>query len=159
MSLTYGLGMLHLILFQPDIPQNTGSIGRTCAITGSRLHLIHPLGFEISDRHLKRSGMDYWHSLDVHEHADWQAFIKSPLRPQRLWLFTTHGSRSFWDAKFADGDGLIFGKETAGAPEWLHAQMAEGARLKVDQPQAGLRSLNQATCAGIAVYEALRQLR
>ena len=69
-----------------------------CAVTQSRLHLIHPLGFQITDKHLKRAGMDYWRSLDVHEHADWAAFKASPVAPRRLWLFTTHGARSFWDA-------------------------------------------------------------
>ena len=81
--------MIHLILFQPEIPQNTGNIGRMCALTKSRLHLIHPLGFEITNKHLKRAGMDYWHSLDVHHHADWAAFRASQSGPKRLWLFTT----------------------------------------------------------------------
>src|SRR5579884_3300840 len=82
-------GMLHLVLFAPQIPQNTGNIGRLCALTRSRLHLIHPLGFKITDRHLKRAGMDYWYSLDVHHHADWAAFRASAAAPKRLWLFTT----------------------------------------------------------------------
>ncbi len=151
--------MLHLVLFQPDIPQNTGNIGRLCAITRSRLHLIHPLGFTISDRHLRRSGMDYWHSLDVQQHADWQAFARSPLRPSRLWLFSTRAQRSFWDATYADDDGLLFGRETAGCPDWLHAEIPSQQQLRVDQFDPGLRSLNLATCAGIATYEACRQLR
>jgi len=78
--------MLHVVLFQPEIAPNTGNIGRMCALTGSRLHLIHPLGFAITDRNLKRAGMDYWRSLDVHEHADWQAFRASAAAPRRLWL-------------------------------------------------------------------------
>jgi tRNA (cytidine/uridine-2'-O-)-methyltransferase len=151
--------MLHIVLFQPDIPQNTGNIGRLCAFTRSRLHLIHPLGFTISDRHLRRAGMDYWKSLDIHEHADWDAFMASPARPQRLWLFTTHGARSVWDARFADGDGLVFGKETAGAPDWLHDAVGDGHRLEIDAYDTTLRSLNLSTSAGIATYEALRQLR
>ena len=151
--------MLHVVLFQPDIPQNTGNIGRMCAVTGSRLHLIHPLGFEISDKHLKRSGMDYWQHLDVHHHADWNAFMASPHRPRRLWLFTTHATTSFWDATYAEDDGLVFGKETAGAPDWLHKSIGEAQRIRIDQMAPALRSLNLATSAGIATYEALRQIR
>ncbi|HET6344992.1 MAG TPA: tRNA (cytidine(34)-2'-O)-methyltransferase [Myxococcota bacterium] len=150
--------MLHIVLFQPDIPQNTGNIGRLAAVTRSRLHLIHPLGFTITDKHLRRAGMDYWKTLDVHEHANWDAFMASHLRPTRLWLFTTRGARSFWDAHFADDDGLVFGKETAGAPAWLHEAVGETQRLKIDQYDDRLRSLNLSTAAGIATYEALRQL-
>lgn len=149
--------MLHIVLFQPEIPQNTGNIGRMCALTRSRLHLIHPLGFEVTDRNLKRAGMDYWFSLDVHHHADWAAFRASPLAPKRLWLFTTKTSRSYWDVRFADGDGLVFGNEGHGAPEWLHEEMGEGARVTIPHANTELRSLNLSTAAGIACYEALRQ--
>lgn len=151
--------MLHIVLFQPDIPQNTGNVGRLCAVTESRLHLIHPLGFEISDKQLKRSGMDYWRSLDVHEHASWEQFLQSPFAPSRLWLFTTKSTKSFWDAQFEPGDGLVFGKETAGAPAWLHDAMGDAQRLRIDQANTALRSLNLATSVGIATYEALRQCR
>jgi len=151
--------VLHLVLFQPDIPQNTGNVGRLCAVTGCRLHLIHPLGFQITDRHLKRSGMDYWRALDVQHHADWDAFTQSPLGPARLWLFTTQATRSFWDVSFQDGDGLIFGRETSGCPPWLHDFAGEARRITVPRYNTLMRSLNLATCAGIATYEALRQLR
>jgi len=150
--------MLHLVLFNPEIPQNTGNIGRLCAITESRLHLIHPLGFAITDRHLKRSGMDYWHALDVHHHEDWEAFERSPVRPERLWLFTTKAARCFWDVRYADGDGLVFGNEGHGAPEWLHERLGD-RRLTIPQRNPELRSLNLSTAAGIAAFEALRQLR
>lgn len=151
--------MLHLVLFQPDIPNNTGNIGRLCAIAGARLHLIHPLGFEISDKHLRRAGMDYWHSLDVVEHQDWEAFLKSPKGPKRLWLFTTHAKKSFWHVQYEQEDGLVFGKETAGAPKWLHDHIGSEHSLRVDHVQSGLRSLNLATCAAVATYEALRQFQ
>lgn len=151
--------MLHLVLFQPDIPNNTGNIGRLSAIAGARLHLIHPLGFEISDKHLRRAGMDYWHSLDVVEHQNWDDFLKSPKGPKRLWLFTTHATKSFWDVRYAQEDGLVFGKETAGAPQWLHDQIGAEQSLRVDHMQSGLRSLNLATCAAVATYEALRQFQ
>lgn len=149
--------VLHLVLFQPEIPQNTGNIGRLCALTRSRLHLIHPLGFEITDRHLRRAGMDYWRSLDVHEHADWAAFKSSPLAPTRLWLFTTKTERTFWQTSFADGDGLVFGNEGSGAPEWLHTEVGPNGRVTIPHANPALRSLNLSTAAGIACYEALRQ--
>ncbi|MEM8550680.1 MAG: tRNA (cytidine(34)-2'-O)-methyltransferase [Verrucomicrobiota bacterium] len=151
--------MLHLVLFQPEIPQNTGNIGRLCAITRSRLHLIHPLGFIITDRQLKRSGMDYWHQLDVHHHADWQAFRASEAAPRRLWLFTTKAKQAYWDVSFNDGDGLVFGNEGHGAPDWLHADIGDAQRITIPQVDPELRSLNLSTAAGIATYEALRQLR
>jgi tRNA (cytidine/uridine-2'-O-)-methyltransferase len=149
--------MLHIILFQPEIPQNTGNIGRLCALTRSRLHLIHPLGFRITDRNLKRAGMDYWRSLDVHEHADWAAFRASATAPPRLWLFTTRADRSFWAVRYADGDGLVFGNEGSGAPAWMHDELKE-ARVRIPQANPDLRSLNLGTAAGIAAYEAIRQV-
>ncbi len=125
--------MLHIILFNPEIPQNTGNIGRLCAITESRLHLIHPLGFTITNKHLRRSGMDYWKSLDVHHHESWEAFELSPAAPQRLC-------------------------EGHGAPDWLHTKM-EGQRLTIPHKNDTLRSLNLSTSVGIVAYEGLRQLR
>jgi tRNA (cytidine/uridine-2'-O-)-methyltransferase len=151
--------VLHLVLFAPQIPQNTGNVGRLCALTRSRLHLIHPLGYVINDRNLRRAGMDYWKSLDVHEHADWAAFRASPLAPRRLWLFTTRTRQSFWDVRFADDDGLVFGNEGEGAPEWLHLEIGDERRVTIPQANPDLRSLNLSTAAGIACYEALRQLR
>jgi tRNA (cytidine/uridine-2'-O-)-methyltransferase len=149
--------VLDVVLFQPQIPPNTGNIGRVCAITRCRLHLIHPLGFKITDRHLKRSGMDYWHDLVVQEHADWTAF-RAARQAARLFLFTTRGERSLWDVDFEPGDGLVFGNETAGAPPWLHEEIGALFRVRVPQFDPRLRSLNLSTCAGIVVYEALRQL-
>jgi tRNA (cytidine/uridine-2'-O-)-methyltransferase len=149
--------MLHIVLFQPEIPQNTGNIGRMCALTKSRLHLIHPLGFTITDRHLKRAGMDYWHSLDVHHHADWKSFRASAAGPKRLWLFTTKTTQSFWSVRYAADDGLVFGNEGHGAPEWLHQEFGDAARVTIPHADPTLRSLNLSTAAGIACYEALRQ--
>jgi tRNA (cytidine/uridine-2'-O-)-methyltransferase len=149
--------MLHLALFAPQIPQNTGNVGRLCAFTGSRLHLIRPLGFEINDRNLRRAGMDYWRSLDVFEHDDWPAFRGSTAAPRRLWLFTTKSKKSFWDVRFEDEDGLVFGNEGEGAPDWLHAEIGDSRRVTIPQRGTALRSLNLSTAAGIACYEALRQ--
>ena len=150
--------MLHVVLFQPEIAPNTGNIGRMCAVTQSRLHLIHPLGYVINDRNLRRAGMDYWQALDVHEHADWAAFRASPVAPRRLWLFTTKAERNMWAARFADEDGLVFGNESSGAPDWLHAELS-AMRVTIPQANPALRSLNLSTAAGVACYEAWRQLR
>ncbi len=149
--------MIHIVLFEPQIPQNTGNVGRMCACTRSRLHLIHPLGFAISDRHLKRSGMDYWYELDVHHHDTWAQFKASAAAPKRLWLFTTKATNSFWQARFEDGDGLVFGNEGSGAPDWLHEELRE-RRVGIPHANGKLRSLNLSTAAGIACYEALRQV-
>lgn len=149
--------MLHVVLFQPEIPQNTGNVGRLCAVTRSRLHLIHPLGFTITDRHLRRAGMDYWHSLDVVEHLNWQAFLDSEKRPKRTWVFTTKSRQSFWRASFSDGDGLLFGRETSGCPDWLHSWAGADMRLNIPHLNDDMRSLNLSTAVGIATYEALRQ--
>ena len=149
--------MLHVVLFQPEIAPNTGNIGRMCAVTRSRLHLIHPLGYEINDRNLRRAGMDYWQSLDVREHADWAAFRASPYAPRRLWLLTTKAERSFWDVRFTDEDGLVFGNESSGVPGWLHEELSE-SRMTIPHANSELRSLNLSTAAGVACYEAIRQL-
>ena len=150
--------MLHLVLFQPEIAPNTGNVGRLCALARARLHLIHPLGFAITDKNLKRAGMDYWKSLDVHEHADWKAFRASPAAPKRLWLFTTKTEQSFWDVRYAEGDGLVFGNESSGAPAWLHDEIGATQCVTIPHANAELRSLNLSTAAGIACYEALRQI-
>ena len=147
--------MLHIILFQPEIPQNTGNVGRLCAYTGSTLHLIHPLGFDVSDRQLRRSGMDYWKSLEVHHHEDWDVFLASSHCPRRIWLFSTKAEHTHWDAPYMDGDGLLFGREGHGAPQWLH-DWAGDQRVRIPAFANGLRSLNLSTSVGIAVYEALR---
>ena len=149
--------MLHIVLFNPEIPQNTGNIGRLCAITEIRLHLIRPLGFTITDKHLKRSGMDYWQTLDKHIHDDWESFQESPHAPKRLWLFTPKADHLYWDASFQEGDGLVFGSEGGGVPEWLHEQLA-GQRLTIPHANKEMRSLNLATSVGIGAFEAIRQI-
>lgn len=150
---------IHVILHNPKIPQNTGNIGRMCSIVGARLHLIHPLGFIITDSKLKRSGMDYWYELDIVHHKDWDSFKSSPFAPDlsRIWLLTTKGSNSLWSAQFKFGDGLLFGAEDCGCPQCVHDDIAEH-RIKIPQFAPNLRSLNLATSAGIAAYEAMRQI-
>lgn len=148
---------LHVVLFQPEIPQNTGNIGRMCAISKTRLHLIHPLGFSTDSRFIRRSGLDYWEFLDVCEHSSWDAFRESEMRPRRLWLLTTKAERTIWSACFKRGDGLVFGRESAGAPDWLHDELS-WRRITIPQFEPRARSLNLSTAAGIATYEVLRQL-
>ena len=149
---------LQIILFQPEIPQNTGNVGRLCAFTGARLHLVKPLGFSLEDRYLRRSGMDYWQHLDLRIHDSWEAFAASPDFPERIWLFTTHAAKSYWSVPYQAGDALLFGNEGHGCPDWLHAFVGDDRRLTLprfnDQP---LRSLNLSTAVGIAAYEVMRQ--
>lgn len=130
-----------------------------CAIVGARLHLIRPLGFTLTQSKLKRSGMDYWDELDLVIHSNWEEFKACELAPSldRIWLFTTKSERSHWSADFKDGDGLLFGAEDCGCPENIHQEIGE-RRVKIPQFAPNLRSLNLATSAGIATYEAMRQI-
>ena len=151
-------GRFNVVLFRPEIPQNTGNIGRLCAYTGCRLHLIHPLGFTITDRHLKRSGMDYWKALDVRHHENWEAFMEAEGSPQRIWMCSTRAHSPYWSAQYAESDYFLFGNEGSGCPEWLHEKIGESRKVKIPQFTPGLRSLNLSTSAGIVVYEAMRQV-
>lgn len=149
--------MIEIILYCPEIPQNTGNVGRLCAFTGCRLHLIHPLGFKITDKNLRRAGMDYWKSLEVVEHDDWESFVSSDDRPSNVHLFTTHAEKTYWEASFRKGDGLLFGNEGHGAPSEVHEWVGT-SKLRIPKHKEGLRSLNLAVSVGIATYEALRQV-
>ena len=151
--------MLHIILYTPEIPQNTGNIGRMCAITQSALHLIHPLGFSIDDKAIRRSGMDYWKQLTLFNHKNWESFQTATSRPRRIWLFTTRSKQSYWDVEFRSGDGLLFGSEGHGVPEEVHQCIGHEFSVTLPHNNPNTRSLNLATSAGIACYEALRQLR
>lgn len=104
-----------------------------CALTGCSLHLVHPLGFEITDAKLRRAGMDYWHALDVRHHADWGAFLGATGRPPRLWLLTTRATRGLWEADFAEGDGLVFGSESCGVPDSVRDTIPEERRIRIPQ--------------------------
>ena len=150
--------MIDIILFQPEIPQNTGNIGRLCAFTKSRLHLIHPLGFQVNDKNLRRAGMDYWQSLEVLEYNNWECFLNSSSRPDNIYLLTTHAQKSIWDAKFKIGDGLLFGNEGKGASENVH-NWAGKNRITIPKYNPELRSLNLAVSVGVALYEAIRQIK
>ncbi|MFZ1921144.1 MAG: tRNA (cytidine(34)-2'-O)-methyltransferase, partial [Xanthobacteraceae bacterium] len=146
---------LRIALFQPDIPQNTGTVLRLCACLGIEAHLIEPAGFPSSDRAFRRAGMDYLDAVTLVRHPSWRDFETWRLgERQRLVLFTTAASLPYLDHRFADGDILLFGRETAGVPAEVHA--AADARLVIPM-RPGLRSLNVAMAAAIAAGEALRQ--
>jgi tRNA (cytidine/uridine-2'-O-)-methyltransferase len=146
--------MMHIVLFEPEIPQNTGNIIRTCKSTGSVLHLIEPMGFQIEDKKLKRAGLDYFYEMDIRMHKDFSSFCE--VNPEaRLWFMTTHGQRSYHQAKFQDGDYLVFGKETAGLPLKIREEYSESC-LRVPMIKDN-RSLNLSNAAAIVLYEALRQ--
>ena len=146
--------MFHVVLVEPEIPQNAGNIARTCAATGCVLHLIRPLGFEVSDKYLKRAGLDYWNLVDVRIHDDPAAFLAS-YPAARMHLFTTKARRTYVQADFRPGDFLVFGKETRGLEEEF---LLEHADVCVRIPmRAEARSLNLSNSVAIAVYEGLRQ--
>ena len=146
---------LKIALIHPQIAPNTGNIARLCVATGTELHLVRPLGFVLSDRELKRSAMDYWPRLKLTVHDDLESFDRVLAAAQR-WLFSTKGTRSFWDADFRDGDWLIFGNETQGLPQIMLKQHASRV---VRIPQAAdERCLNLSTAAGIGLYTALMRV-
>ena len=147
--------MLHIVLYQPEIPHNTGAVGRLCLATGARLHLIHPLGFSLEDRYLKRAGLDYWQEVDVRE---WQSFeeLQAQASPDaRFWYLTTKTYRLYWEQSFTDDEVyFVFGRETRGLPESVRQANAERC---LTIPMQGTRSLNLSTSVGIVMYEAMRQ--
>ena len=146
--------MLNLVLVEPEIPQNTGNIARTCAATRSRLHLIKPLGFDISDRAVKRAGLDYWHMVDLTVYENLEDFF-ARTGAEDLWLTTTKAPRSYAEAEFRDGCWLFFGKETAGLPRAFREQYYHRCiRLPM---RAEARSLNLSNSVAILAYEALKQ--
>jgi tRNA (cytidine/uridine-2'-O-)-methyltransferase len=147
-----------IVLVEPEIPPNTGNVARLCAATGAELHLIEPLGFEITDRALKRAGLDYWDHVHWKVWPSWDAWVKGEAGG-RYWLFTTKAARPYWEVEFAAGDGLVFGRETRGLPESLLAAQAERCCTIPMEGGPGARSLNLATAAAIGLYEGLRQIR
>lgn len=147
---------LNIVLVEPQIPQNTGNIARTCALTGARLHLIEPMGFRIDDKKLKRAGLDYWHLLDITYYESLEDFFKKN-EGGNFFYFTTKGQHIYSDAEYPDNSYLLFGKETAGLPEdLLYANPDSCVRMPMlDNPDA--RSLNLSNTVAIAAYEVLRQ--
>ena len=146
---------LHIVLYQPEIPQNTGNIGRSCVALRAKLWIVKPISFRLDSAQLKRSGMDYWKDLDWECVDYWEQLIER-LPAKRMWLVTKFGQRSYCDAEFQRGDVLVFGRESNGLPQSLHQQYAD---RQISIPMPGpVRCLNLATSAGIVMYEAARQL-
>lgn len=150
--------MLNVVLVHPEIAPNTGNIARLCVCNNLRLHLVHPLGFQITDKNLKRAGMDYWKHLDLVEYANLDDFLARLAPGIRLNFLSTKGTTAHWDAKFQDGDWLVFGAESSGLPDRLRTEV-EGDWLTIPMTGDFVRSLNLSSSVAIVVYEALRQLR
>ncbi|MBK7403476.1 MAG: tRNA (cytidine(34)-2'-O)-methyltransferase [Phycisphaerales bacterium] len=147
--------LLHVALHEPEIPNNTGNIGRTCVALGCALHLIHPLGFDVSEKACRRAGLDYWSRLDVREHRSLEDYLASNTSA-RLWVLTTRATRPVWDGDIRAGDHLLFGKETRGLPPEILDRFSD--RLLTLPMLAAERSLNLATAVCTVAYEGVRQM-
>ena len=146
--------IMNIILHQPEIPANTGNIGRTCVATGTSLHLIEPLGFRINEKELKRAGMDYWDKLDVHRYMNFEEFIeKHP--DAKIWMATTKAKHVYSDVPFGPDDYIMFGKESAGIPEEILVEHEDNC-IRIPMLDS-IRSLNLSNSVAIVLYEALRQ--
>ena len=149
---------MNIVLLEPEIPHNTGAIGRTCSVTGSKLHLIRPLGFSTDEKYLRRSGLDYWHTLDIAYHdnyLDFLGFLRENHGESRLWLATTKAALCYARACYRADDFIMFGRESAGIPESILLERPD-ACIRVPMAE-GSRSLNLSVSAGIILYEGLRQ--
>lgn len=147
---------MHIVLVEPEIPPNTGNVARLCAATRTELHLIEPLGFKLDDAQLKRAGMDYWEHVEWHRWRSWAQFREHVGEKPRLWFIESGGPRIYTEVKFAPGDYLVFGRETAGLPKRLLEENCEHwLRIPMFNPRA--RSLNLSNCAALVLFEALRQ--
>ena len=146
--------MVNIVLVEPEIPANTGNISRTCAVTGSRLHLIRPLGFDISESAVKRAGLDYWDKLDLTVYDGVDQFFEKNAGGE-FWLLSSKAMRGYTEVSYSDGCFLLFGKETKGLPQWLREKYAESC-LRIPM-RPGVRCLNLSNAAAIVCYEALRQ--
>ena len=148
--------MFHVVLYQPEIPPNTGNVIRLCANTGAQLHLVQPLGFRLTDRELRRAGLDYHEYAELRLHEDWNT-CREALAGHRLFAFSSHASRRFDAMGFAVGDAFVFGPETRGLPADVLAGFAPDRRLRVPM-RPGNRSLNLSNAVAVVVYEAWRQV-
>lgn len=145
---------LHIVLYQPEIPYNTGSVGRTCLAVGAKLWLVRPLGFRVDDYHLRRAGMDYWQHLEWEVVDDWQALC-GQLPVERHWYFTKKATRSYLDPQLEEGDVLVFGRESQGLPDEILDSAGQRCLRLPTRPE--VRSLNLSNTVSVASYEALRQ--
>ncbi len=147
--------MFHIVLFEPEIPPNTGNVIRLCANTGNQLHLIHPLGFELDEKKVRRAGLDYHDMAIVNEHANFDTFLEK-IAPNRLFAYSTRGKSCYTDPQYEDGDAFVFGPETRGLPSAMLDSLAPENILRLPMKQNS-RSLNLSNTVAIAVYEAWRQ--
>lgn len=148
--------MINIVLFQPEIPQNTGNIARTCVLTNAKLHLIKPLGFSIDDKHLKRAGLDYWPYLKLEVHESFEEF-KNKYKDGVFYYSTTHAKKLYTDVQFNDNDFIIFGRESCGLPDEIRESNPENC-MRVPMIESTTRSLNLSNTVAIVTYEALRQM-
>ncbi len=148
--------MLDVVLFQPQIPPNTGNIIRLCANSGFRLHLIEPLGFDLDDKKLRRAGLDYHEFAAIKRHSNYQAFIESE-QPKRVLAITTKATNYYGDVKFSEGDYILFGSETAGLPEEVRQQIPDSDKIRIPMLKDS-RSMNLSNATAVIIYEAWRQL-
>ena len=150
----------HLVLVHPQIPPNTGNVARLCAVTGTPLHLVAPLGFSLSEKKLRRAGLDYWNKVHAATWASFEEMVAdNAIEPGRLHLFTARATRTLWETKFRPGDWIVLGEEQKGLPQEVLGRYPERWVRVPMIAEPGARSLNLSTCAGIALYEALRQAR
>ena len=145
---------MHVVLFQPEIPWNTGNVGRTCVAAGAALHLIEPLGFSLSERRLKRAGLDYWPLLTLRRHENFAAFLAQLPAAARLLAFSAQGSATHWQAAYGPDSYLLFGRESSGLPDEVLQRCAAAYRIPM---AGGARSLNLSTAVAVALYEGLRR--
>lgn len=148
---------MNIVLVYPAIPPNTGNIARLCAATGSRLHLIEPLGFDVTEKAVRRAGLDYWDSVDINIYPDFETFLEQNSKG-RKYFFSTAGATIFHEAEFQPGDSLIFGNETYGLPDEIIEAQDPDQILNIPIKLDNVRSLNLSNCAAIVLYEALRQI-
>ena len=147
--------LFHIVLVAPEIPQNTGNIGRICACTGCLLHLVKPIGFELDDRHVRRSGMDYWRKIEYRIHENWQDFLAAKGEAP-MYLYSTKAKQSYWDAPMEDGAYLVFGSEGHGLPQEIHDGF-QPFFYTIPMPGNFSRSLNLANSTAVVIYEGLRR--
>ena len=150
------MGAFSLVLLRPEIPHNTGAIGRLAVGLGVKLNLIRPLGFHLDDESIRRAGLDYWAHLDWKVHDTWEEYLASE-RPRRFFFLSTHGERSLYDLKFEEGDALVFGNESSGLPRDFYTRYRD-LLFKIPMPGEHARSINLANAVSIASYECYRQL-
>lgn len=148
---------LSVVLVNPEIPQNTGSIARSCAATNSPLHLVGKLGFDISEKAVRRAGLDYWPYVELYEHADWDSYLKF-CGNIKIWCFSKFATTELWEAEFSPGDALVFGSETKGLGSDFLSRYPD-SQLRIPMYSENVRSLNLSNAVNIALYEGLRQIK